>query len=416
MGSTQGVKDRQILRHILDGEGYLISRGRTTVHSQFVVGRLERDAAFAVRLLARGTRTSIRSHPFDRRARHGGSDAAKPHCCAVQESRGCWGFRSLFESGRATPRYKQPVRLCSVSIDLDDIACYTAIHDLASAAPCHAVYDLALGRIREFAGGLALPLTLFVIARDLEREPNVALLRRAVSDGHEIGNHSLDHCYDLTKREAGEQRHQVVEANHRIEALLGVRPQGFRAPGYTMSDRLMGVLREAGFSYDSSVFPCPPYYAAKAAALLSMKLRGRVSKSVLDSPDVLRAPITPYRAGDPYWTRGGSLLELPIQVVGPLRLPFIGTSLTVLGPSGARLLTHGLVGLPFVNLELHGIDFLEADDVPKAVRAVQPDVRVPLERKLSALSAVVETLRSNGYAFQRLDEAAAMFARSVGEQ
>jgi len=308
------------------------------------------------------------------------------------------------------------VRLCSVSIDLDDIACYSAIHDLAPGAPCHAVYDLALERIRDFATRLTLPLTLFVIARDLEREPNVALLQRAVSDGHEIGNHSLDHWYDLTKREAGEQSRQVVEANQRIKALLGVRPRGFRAPGYTMSDRLMGVLREAGFSYDSSVFPCPPYYAAKAATLLSMKLRGRVSNSALDSPDVLRAPIAPYRAGDPYWTRGGGLLELPIQVVGPLRLPFIGTSLTLLGPSGARLLTLGLLGQPFVNLELHGIDFLEADDVPKALRTVQPDLRVPLERKLSALGAVVQTLRSNGYEFRRLDEAAGMFAGSVGSQ
>jgi hypothetical protein len=304
------------------------------------------------------------------------------------------------------------VRLCSVSIDLDEIACYAAIHALPFAAECHAVYDLALGRIRDFSASLSLPLTLFVIARDLAREQNVAQLRQAVSAGHEIANHSLDHLYDLTRRDPAEQTQQVVAANDRIHALLGVRPQGFRAPGYTMSDRLMGVLREGGFSYDSSVFPCPPYYAAKAAALLSMKLRGRVSNSVLDSPDVLRAPNSPYRTGTPYWMRGGGLLELPIQVVGPLRLPFIGTTLTLLGPSGARLLTRGLVGLSFVNLELHGIDFLEADDVPKALRAVQPDLRIPLARKLSALGAAVETLRSNGYAFRRLDEAAAVVGES----
>ena len=301
------------------------------------------------------------------------------------------------------------MQLCSVSVDLDDIACYSAIHGLAPGAECHAVYDLALARIRDFATSFALPLTLFVIARDLDRQQNLTALRRAVSDGHEVGNHSLDHLYDLTRRERSEQTLQVVEASTRIQARLGVRPQGFRAPGYTMSDSLMTVLREAGLSYDSSVFPCPAYYAAKAAALLGMKLRRRASNSVLDSSSVLRAPTTPYRAGEPYWAPGTGILELPIQVAGPLRLPFIGTSLTLLGPSGARLLTRGLVGVPFVNLELHGIDFLEARDVPKSLLAVQPDLRVPLHRKLGALRAVLETLRSHGYAFVRLDEAAQAF-------
>lgn len=310
-------------------------------------------------------------------------------------------------------RYSRHVRLFSVSVDLDEVACYSAIHGLAGAGECHAVYDLALVRIREFAAGLGVPLTLFVVARDLDREQNLRGLRRAVSDGHEIGNHSLDHLYDLTRREQSEQTHQVVEANERIEALLGARPKGFRAPGYTMTDGLMAVLSAAGFRYDSSVFPCPPYFAAKALALWGMKMRRRPSNSILDSLDVLRAPTTPYRAGDPYWSLGTGILELPIQVVGPLRLPFIGTSLTLLGPSGARLLSRGLVELPFVNLELHGIDFLEAIDVPKPLLAVQPDLRVPFARKLRALTAVLNTLRSHGYSAVRLDEAAGIFAANA---
>ncbi len=298
------------------------------------------------------------------------------------------------------------VRLCSVSVDLDEIACYSAVHGLESGVECHAVYDLALARIRDFAVGFSLPLTLFVVARDLAREQNVTALRQAVSDGNEIGNHSLDHFYDLTRREHAEQTRQIVEASSRIRTRLGVQPVGFRAPGYTVTDRLITVLRDAGFSYDSSVFPCPAYYAAKAAALLTMKLRGRVSHSLLDNSNMLRAPTTPYRVGEPYWGRGAGMLELPIQVVGPLRLPFIGTSVTLLGPSGARLLTRALLGVPFVNFELHGIDFLEARDVPQSLLAVQPDLRIPLDRKLQAVAAVLETLRSHGYAFLRLDQAA----------
>ena len=299
---------------------------------------------------------------------------------------------------------------CSVSVDLDEIAYYSAIHGLACGAECHAVYDVALARVLDFAAGCALPLTLFVIARDLDRQQNLAGLQRAVSEGHEIGNHSLDHFYDLTRRARSEQTHQVVEANERIATRVGVRPRGFRAPGYTMTDALMNVLHGAGLDYDSSVFPCPPYYAAKAATLLGMKLLGRASRSILDSPSVLRARRQPYRSGTPYWDSGTGMLELPIQVVGPLRLPFIGTSLTLLGPTGARLLTRGLLGVPFVNLELHGIDFLEARDVPKALRTVQPDLRVSLARKLETFANVLSTLRSHGYAFLRMDEGAEAIA------
>jgi hypothetical protein len=302
------------------------------------------------------------------------------------------------------------VRLCSVSIDLDEIDCYAQIHGLGSVGESRAVYDLALSRIASFASSASISLTLFVIGRDLERPENVLGLRRLVSDGHEIGNHSLDHLYDLTRREEPEQTRQIEMANQRLHASLGVRPSGFRAPGYTVTDVLLDAVKACGMSYDSSVFPCPPYYAAKAARLLRMKVGRQSSRAILDTPRVLRAPTTPYRVGRPYWTPGTGLLELPIQVAGPLRMPFIGTTLSLLGPSAARLLTRSLIGTPLVNLELHGVDFLDARDVPEALVPVQPDLRVPLARKLESLSAVLELLRKHGYAAVRLDEAARVFS------
>jgi hypothetical protein len=302
------------------------------------------------------------------------------------------------------------VRLCSVSIDLDEISLYAQIHGLGSAAENHAVYDTALARIAAFAADSSLPLTLFVVAADLERRQNVEALRRLVASGHEIGNHSLDHLYDLTRREESERTRQVEAATERLHTALGVRPTGFRAPGYTMTDDLLGAIQASGLTYDSSVFPCPPYYAAKAARLLRMKLGGHSSRAILDTPRVLGAPTTPYRVGRPYWTPGTGLLEMPIQVAGPLRLPFIGTALSMLGPSAARLLTRSLIGAPFVNLELHGVDFLEARDVPCVPSALQPDLRVPLTQKLATFAAVVTLLREHGYALVRLDEAAQAFS------
>lgn len=77
----------------------------------------------------------------------------------------------------------------------------------------------------------------------------------------------------------------------------------------------------------------------------------------------------------------------------------------------ARWLTRLVVGEPLVNLELHGMDVLDADDGLATLRGHQPDVTVPHEKKLEALAAVVDVLRDAGYRFVRLKDAAEVFAR-----
>jgi peptidoglycan-N-acetylglucosamine deacetylase len=299
------------------------------------------------------------------------------------------------------------MRLASVSIDLDEIHHYYAIHGLSeSARGEHGVYDTALTRAEAWAQSLDLPLTLFAIGRDLARPESAERLAALSRAGHEIGNHTLSHRYDLTLRGRSEIEREVEAGSDAIRAATGVRPSGFRAPGYLMSDELADVLVEQGYAYDSSVFPSPAYYAAKAAKLLSLRLRGRRSRSVRGSASVLLAPCRPYRLGRPYFRAGSGLLELPVQVTPGTRLPYIGTSIVLLGVDAARVLTRTLVGEPFVNLELHGIDFLGADDGLEPLFEHQPDAKLSLSRKLAALSGVVELLKQVGYGFVRLDEAA----------
>jgi hypothetical protein len=99
-----------------------------------------------------------------------------------------------------------------------------------------------------------------------------------------------------------------------------------------------------------------------------------------------------------------------------LRLPFIGTSLTLAGESGARWLARGCVGEPLVNLELHGIDVLDDTDAQGALGALRPhqvDVRIPARNKVSALRAAIETLRGAGYAFVTLKAAAIALSGKV---
>ncbi len=52
-----------------------------------------------------------------------------------------------------------------------------------------------------------------------------------------------------------------------VESATGIRPVGFRAPGYTSTRTVFDALELESVAYDSSVFPCPAYYGAKAAAI-----------------------------------------------------------------------------------------------------------------------------------------------------
>jgi peptidoglycan/xylan/chitin deacetylase (PgdA/CDA1 family) len=305
------------------------------------------------------------------------------------------------------------MRICAISVDLDEIRHYYAIHGLTPAAEdpgAHAVYDCALPRYRDFARSEAIPLTLFAVGADLLRPQNGPILRAFAAAGHEIGNHSFDHLYDLSRRPAQEIRVQVASANDILERHTGQRPVGFRAPGYVMSDAVYAALAEAGMQYSSSWFPCPYYYLAKLAALGGQKLRGRASRSIVDSPRMLVARREPHRVGEPYHRVGHGVLELPIQVTRGLRLPFFGTSLTLLGEKLARRMARSLVGQSFINLELHGVDLLDEHDQLQALAPYQFDLRIALERKWAVLGGVVAELRAAGYSFVRLDEAARAFA------
>jgi peptidoglycan-N-acetylglucosamine deacetylase len=160
-------------------------------------------------------------------------------------------------------------RVAAISVDLDEIPCYADIHGLEPPDPeaAHAIYRKALVRFERLFSDLQIPATFFVVGRDLIEERNAALIAHLHGQGHEIANHSADHPYDMIRKQRGQLRDQVARGADAIERVTGVRPVGFRAPGYSVSDTLFEVLQEQSVRYDSSLFVSPLYYAAKAAAM-----------------------------------------------------------------------------------------------------------------------------------------------------
>ncbi len=300
--------------------------------------------------------------------------------------------------------------LCALSVDLDEIGHYHAIHGLPPPLRGDGpgpVYALAIERLSAWARGLGVPLTWFAVGADLAVPGNAERLRALAAAGHEIANHSLDHRYDLARLPPGEQRRQVAVGREVLAAAARAPVVGFRSPGYTTSDALLAAVAASGHAYDSSVFPCAPYLAAKTAARAWHRLRGRPGASAPADPRMLLCPEDPYKIGSPFWRRGaGPLVEVPILVTPRTRLPVNGTTQTMLPPIAARALLASCLARPVLNLELHGLDALGAGDGLDALAGHQPDVSLATSVKLARLTAAVEQAREAGYRFVTLGEAA----------
>ncbi|MEM6958319.1 MAG: polysaccharide deacetylase family protein [Myxococcota bacterium] len=310
------------------------------------------------------------------------------------------------------------MRLATLSVDLDELDCYAAIYGMeAPAEELAPVYERAVPRYEALLDELGIRATFFAIGRDLRRAPVAReAVRRLHKNGHELANHSLDHRYDFSRLSRAQIAREVRGGADVIEDACGARPVGFRAPGYTISDDVFDVLEAEGVLYDSSVFPCPAYYGVKTAAITAIGLRARTgsgakSHSIVDTPNVLRAPADPYRVGRPYWTRGGGLIELPIGVTRGPRLPFIGTSVVLGSGASADMLARGMIGRPLVNFELHGVDLADRIDDPVGGLGQRlPELRRRAAHKANTIRTVVRRLQAAGYRFVTTADAARTFA------
>ena len=88
-----------------------------------------------------------------------------------------------------------------------------------------------------------VPATFFVCGKNVEVHPD--LLRRMVSEGHEVGNHSYSHFFTYFK-----SRRRMAEEIDRTQAIIeravGIRPKVFRPPYGARWFGLVPILLERG--------------------------------------------------------------------------------------------------------------------------------------------------------------------------
>lgn len=134
--------------------------------------------------------------------------------------------------------------------------------------------------------------TFFVTDEVLKKYPDV--IKKIASDGHEIGSHSIKHTR-LSNISPEKFREKFTEHSILIEKICGKRPEGFRAPHFSLSKEtswLIDILKEEGYKYDSSIFPIKtPEYGLGNIPINHYKISSSdISKDDLSS-NLLEIPV-----------------------------------------------------------------------------------------------------------------------------
>jgi len=156
--------------------------------------------------------------------------------------------------------------------------------------------------ILKFLGEKGVKATFFIVGEIAEKFPEI--IEMILEEGHEVAFHGWNHepLWRLTPDRFSEE----------IRIFKSIHPQciGFRAPSFSLNNKTkwaLSILKEAGFSYDSSIFPTwTPLYGVYSAPIY---------------------PYTPSLTNDiAKEDEGKSILEFPLSVYEllGLRIPIAG--------------------------------------------------------------------------------------------
>ncbi len=127
--------------------------------------------------------------------------------------------------------------------------------------------------------------TFFVLGWVAERSPG--LVRRIAASGHEIACHGFSH--QLIYHQARDEfREETLRAKRLLEDLIGEAVLGYRAASFSVTSEslwALDTLIDAGFHYDSSIFPIRhDLYGLPGAPPEPNRLRAPSGRTLVEFP------------------------------------------------------------------------------------------------------------------------------------
>ncbi len=262
---------------------------------------------------------------------------------------------------------------CSLSLDLDNLWSYLKTHGEAGWDEYPSYLNIVVPRVLKFLAERNLKITWFIVGKDAADPVHAEVLRSITAAEHEVGNHSFHHEPWLHLYSEAEIEDELKRAEDAIVGATGVRPNGFRGPGFSHSPTLLNVLARRGHQYDCSTFPtflgpiARLYYLATAKGL-SPEERAKRKKLFGRFTDGF-GPLKPFTWNTP----AGPLLEIPVTTMPLFKVPIhVSYLLYLAGYSRALAKLYWRIALQLcratkteLSLLLHPLDFMGSDDTDR---------------------------------------------------
>ncbi len=290
-----------------------------------------------------------------------------------------------------------PLPTASLSLDLDNKWSYMKTHGDPGWKSLPSYLDFVIPRVLQFLDRYHLRVTFFIVGQDAAMPEHAAVLSSIVRHGHEVGNHSFHHEPWLHLYSPAQIEQELELTEDSIEKATGVRPRGFRGPGYSLSESVLRILARRAYWYDASTLPTFIGPLARTYYFMSAKLtkeeRSERKKLFGTFREGLR-PIRPYS-----WVLDDTrLLEIPVTTFPGLRIPIhmsyilyiaLYNRAAALAYFRSALLACRLSGVQ-PSLLLHPLDFLGRGEAPEL--DFFPAMRMDIESKLSVLNDAFRSL------------------------
>jgi len=155
-------------------------------------------------------------------------------------------------------------------------------------------------RLLDILQRVGVRTTMFVLGKFAEKFPGI--VREIHAQGHEIGCHSYGHL-EIFKQSQAEFKTDLRRGKDILEQIVGERIRCYRAPDSSViRDSLWALedLAEAGFEYDSSIFPVNrPRYGIPDWPQSPVQVR------LANGLSIIEFPLASYRMLGRNWPVGG---------------------------------------------------------------------------------------------------------------
>lgn len=258
-------------------------------------------------------------------------------------------------------------------------------------------------RLADLAAENQFPLSIYVIGKDLDNPEHASRVKYWASQGHEIGNHSFSHYFDLGSMPKMVIRDEVLRAHDRISSVVGVEPKGFISPAWSTSQALISTLIEKNYVYDTSTFPSLFLYPMVAKIALNHISNFKKGIRILRRHDwqiPFMSPTKPFlvdKRGKQTSSQQQSLCVLPLPTLGRMQPCIWHTIGFFLGWNFAHKKTKRLLKEhPGFYYLIHPADFLGSEDLEENFADNLARLDQPIHTKIGLLRDAFSILKDSG--------------------